>query len=142
MPSLSAPTPGCVKFSCGSERVTFKPGGRRTRFLRKMGRAAPTRSAGPARARTNQQPATLPTARKGTFTDDLHKLVDNWARDAMNLSQGKRGPKQAPPPASQSHTYDVRTRSAGQPSACQDPVRIWLSLCYGGGGDPYTPLTL
>uniref|UniRef100_H2UYX5 non-specific serine/threonine protein kinase n=1 Tax=Takifugu rubripes TaxID=31033 RepID=H2UYX5_TAKRU len=25
--------------------------------------------------------------RKGTFTDDLHKLVDNWARDAMNLSQ-------------------------------------------------------
>ncbi len=26
-------TTGCVKFSCGSERVTFKPGGRRTRFL-------------------------------------------------------------------------------------------------------------
>ncbi|XP_061578046.1 serine/threonine-protein kinase WNK1-like isoform X2 [Cololabis saira] len=30
---------------------------------------------------------------KGTFTDDLHKLVDNWARDAINLSQCKRGPK-------------------------------------------------
>lgn len=28
-----------------------------------------------------------PQQRKGTFTDDLHKLVDNWARDAMNLSQ-------------------------------------------------------
>lgn len=28
-----------------------------------------------------------PHQRKGTFTDDLHKLVDNWARDAMNLSQ-------------------------------------------------------
>lgn len=28
-----------------------------------------------------------PNQRKGTFTDDLHKLVDNWARDAMNLSQ-------------------------------------------------------
>lgn len=30
---------------------------------------------------------------KGTFTDDLHQLVDNWARDAINLSQCKRGPK-------------------------------------------------
>ncbi|XP_048463979.1 serine/threonine-protein kinase WNK1 isoform X4 [Rhincodon typus] len=39
-----------------------------------------------------QQPAI--TSRKGTFTDDLHKLVDNWARDAMNLSQNKRGMKQ------------------------------------------------
>lgn len=39
-----------------------------------------------------QQPAM--TSRKGTFTDDLHKLVDNWARDAMNLSQNKRGIKQ------------------------------------------------
>ncbi|MED6280306.1 hypothetical protein CHARACLAT_009406, partial [Characodon lateralis] len=33
VPSLCAPTPGCVKFSWGSERVAFKPGGRRTRFL-------------------------------------------------------------------------------------------------------------
>ncbi|KAG5267136.1 hypothetical protein AALO_G00218410 [Alosa alosa] len=32
-------------------------------------------------------------SRKGTFTDDLHKLVDNWARDAMSLSQGKRSAK-------------------------------------------------
>ncbi|XP_038873612.1 serine/threonine-protein kinase WNK1-like isoform X2 [Salvelinus namaycush] len=31
--------------------------------------------------------------RKGTFTDDLHQLVDNWARDAISLSQGKKGPK-------------------------------------------------
>nr|XP_043892532.1 serine/threonine-protein kinase WNK1-like isoform X4 [Solea senegalensis] len=30
---------------------------------------------------------------KGTFTDDFHQLVDNWARDAINLSQCKRGPK-------------------------------------------------
>ncbi|XP_051748398.1 serine/threonine-protein kinase WNK1 isoform X8 [Ctenopharyngodon idella] len=35
-PSLCVTSQGCVKFSCGSERVTFKPGGRRTRFLRKM----------------------------------------------------------------------------------------------------------
>ncbi|KAL4640755.1 serine/threonine-protein kinase WNK1 isoform X6 [Arapaima gigas] len=33
LPSLCAATQGCVKYSCGSERVTFKPGGRRTRFL-------------------------------------------------------------------------------------------------------------
>ncbi|KAK7121423.1 hypothetical protein R3I93_022498 [Phoxinus phoxinus] len=32
----------------------------------------------------DQTPATnLP--RKGTFTDDLHQLVDNWARDAKNM---------------------------------------------------------
>lgn len=36
VPSLHLPSSlssGCVKFSWGSERVTFKPGGRRTRFL-------------------------------------------------------------------------------------------------------------
>ncbi|MEE6478081.1 hypothetical protein FKM82_011728 [Ascaphus truei] len=32
------------------------------------------------------------SSRKGTFTDDLHKLVDNWARDAMNLT-GKKNCK-------------------------------------------------
>lgn len=40
---------------------------------------------------TSQAPQSQPppSSRKGTFTDDLHKLVDNWARDAMNLS-GKK----------------------------------------------------
>lgn len=41
--------------------------------------------------------ATAPTAHtqkgKGTFTDDLLQLVDNFARDAISLSQCKRGPK-------------------------------------------------
>uniref|UniRef100_A0A671DUD9 non-specific serine/threonine protein kinase n=1 Tax=Rhinolophus ferrumequinum TaxID=59479 RepID=A0A671DUD9_RHIFE len=36
------------------------------------------------------QPPALTASKKGTFTDDLHKLVDNWARDAMSLS-GRRG---------------------------------------------------
>lgn len=45
--------------------------------------AAPGQSSGPA----------APQKGKGTFTDDLHQLVDNWARDAISLSQGKRGPK-------------------------------------------------
>nr|XP_028602461.1 serine/threonine-protein kinase WNK1 isoform X18 [Podarcis muralis] len=42
----------------------------------------------------SQAPQSQPPAssRKGTFTDDLHKLVDNWARDAMSLS-GKKGGK-------------------------------------------------
>ncbi|XP_068950455.1 serine/threonine-protein kinase WNK1 isoform X2 [Petaurus breviceps papuanus] len=40
----------------------------------------------------SQAPQAQPPSRKGTFTDDLHKLVDNWARDAMNLS-GRRGSK-------------------------------------------------
>nr|XP_021326362.1 serine/threonine-protein kinase WNK1 isoform X2 [Danio rerio] len=41
----------------------------------------------------DQTPTTnLP--RKGTFTDDLHQLVDNWARDAMNMMpQVKKGSK-------------------------------------------------
>ncbi|XP_072810568.1 serine/threonine-protein kinase WNK1 isoform X6 [Vicugna pacos] len=38
------------------------------------------------------QPPAMASGRKGTFTDDLHKLVDNWARDAMSLS-GRRGSK-------------------------------------------------
>ncbi|XP_042745846.1 serine/threonine-protein kinase WNK1 isoform X1 [Lagopus leucura] len=89
VPSLSAPGQGCAKFNCASERVTFKPGGRRTRFLR-------TSSTNAVGATVNSQaPQSQPTAiassRKGTFTDDLHKLVDNWARDAMNLSGKKVG---------------------------------------------------
>ncbi|XP_031677246.1 serine/threonine-protein kinase WNK1 isoform X9 [Oncorhynchus kisutch] len=44
--------------------------------------------------------------RKGTFTDDLHKLVDNWARDAISLSQGKSRSKQQQQP-SQGHSYQV-----------------------------------
>ncbi|XP_040089623.1 serine/threonine-protein kinase WNK1 isoform X21 [Oryx dammah] len=37
-------------------------------------------------------PPAVTSSRKGTFTDDLHKLVDNWARDAMSFS-GRRGSK-------------------------------------------------
>lgn len=41
--------------------------------------------------------ATVPASHtqkgKGTFTDDLLQLVDNFARDAISLSQCKRGPK-------------------------------------------------
>ncbi|XP_048862659.1 serine/threonine-protein kinase WNK1 isoform X3 [Brienomyrus brachyistius] len=124
VPSLCGPTQGCVKFSCGSERVTFKPGGRRTRFLstpclalwkmvkkvcpcNQLCRTSSTNTvSGPGQGQNqNPLPATLPQSRKGTFTDDLHKLVDNWA---ISLSQGKKSSKQTShqQPASQSHSYD------------------------------------
>ncbi|KAM9467702.1 serine/threonine-protein kinase WNK1 isoform 4-T4 [Clarias gariepinus] len=54
-----------------------------------------------------QPPSTASQSRKGTFTDDLHKLVDNWARDAMNLSQGKRGSKPQQQAPSQGHSYET-----------------------------------
>ncbi|NXR03719.1 WNK1 kinase, partial [Sagittarius serpentarius] len=110
VPSLSAPGQGCAKFNCASERVTFKPGGRRTRFLstpclalwKMVKKVCPcnqlcrTSSTNTVGATVNSQaPQSQPTAiassRKGTFTDDLHKLVDNWARDAMSLSGKKVG---------------------------------------------------
>ncbi|XP_069558128.1 serine/threonine-protein kinase WNK1-like isoform X1 [Brachyistius frenatus] len=47
--------------------------------------ASPSQACGPP-------PASHTQKGKGTFTDDLHQLVDNWARDAI-LSQCKRGPK-------------------------------------------------
>lgn len=45
---------------------------------------------------------------KGTFTDDLHQLVDNWARDAISLSQCKRGPKTGAP-GPQGHDVGICT---------------------------------
>ncbi|NXK67433.1 WNK1 kinase, partial [Sylvietta virens] len=110
VPSLSAPGQGCAKFNCASERVTFKPGGRRTRFLstpclalwkmvkkvcpcNQLCRTSSTNTVGAAVSSQAppSQPAAIASSRKGTFTDDLHKLVDNWARDAMNLSGKKVG---------------------------------------------------
>ncbi|NXC66925.1 WNK1 kinase, partial [Anhinga anhinga] len=110
VPSLSAPGQGCAKFNCASERVTFKPGGRRTRFLstpclalwKMVKKVCPcnqlcrTSSTNTVGATVNSQapqpqPPAIASSRKGTFTDDLHKLVDNWARDAMNLSGKKVG---------------------------------------------------
>ncbi|XP_066225614.1 serine/threonine-protein kinase WNK1 isoform X16 [Saccopteryx leptura] len=111
VPSLSAPGQGCAKFNCASEQVTFKPGGRRTRFLstpclalwkmvkkvcpcNQLCRTSSTNTVGGVvNSQASQaQPPVMTSSRKGTFTDDLHKLVDNWARDAMNLS-GRRGSK-------------------------------------------------
>uniref|UniRef100_A0A673N9L3 non-specific serine/threonine protein kinase n=1 Tax=Sinocyclocheilus rhinocerous TaxID=307959 RepID=A0A673N9L3_9TELE len=58
----------------------------------------------------NQPPVSQSQSCKGMFTDELHKLVDNWARDAMNLSQGKRGSKhqqQMVPPTNMGRKYSA-----------------------------------
>ncbi|XP_041443868.1 serine/threonine-protein kinase WNK1 isoform X3 [Xenopus laevis] len=100
VPSLSAQGQGWAKFNCESERVSFKMAGRRTRFLRKMVkkvcpcnqlcRTSSTNTVAPSAAPAPQPNAPpVSSSRTGTFTDDLHKLVDNWARDAMNLT-GKK----------------------------------------------------
>ncbi|XP_056089443.1 serine/threonine-protein kinase WNK1 isoform X4 [Rhinichthys klamathensis goyatoka] len=102
-PSLCVTSQGCVKFSCGSERVTFKPGGRRTRFLR----TSSTNTVVGTGQNQNQPPVSQSQSCKGMFTDELHKLVDNWARDAMNLSQGKRGSKHQQQVSPQGHSYDM-----------------------------------
>ncbi|XP_076877725.1 serine/threonine-protein kinase WNK1 isoform X2 [Brachyhypopomus gauderio] len=62
------------------------------------------------KAENGSSQANLP--RKGTFTDDLHQLVDNFARDAMSLS--KKGGK----PNSQSHDMMPRKFSAPGQLCC------------------------
>lgn len=93
-------------------------------------------SGGLSQSQGGSQCLSAPQQRKGTFTDDLHKLVDNWARDAMNLSQvvggsqlfqhgltscssrvqmlqfcrfhqGKRSAKQLQQAPAQGHSYEV-----------------------------------
>lgn len=80
VPSLSAPGQGkMVKKVCPCNQLC------RTSSTNTVG--------GTVNSQASQaQPPAMTSSRKGTFTDDLHKLVDNWARDAMNLS-GRRGSK-------------------------------------------------
>ncbi|XP_032301224.1 serine/threonine-protein kinase WNK1 isoform X8 [Coturnix japonica] len=79
VPSLSAPGQGkMVKKVCPCNQLC------RTSSTNAVG--ATVNSQAP-----QSQPTAIASSRKGTFTDDLHKLVDNWARDAMNLSGKKVG---------------------------------------------------
>ncbi|XP_052495823.1 serine/threonine-protein kinase WNK1 isoform X5 [Budorcas taxicolor] len=80
VPSLSAPGQGkMVKKVCPCNQLC------RTSSTNAVGGAVSSQAA-PA------PPPAVTSSRKGTFTDDLHKLVDNWARDAMSFS-GRRGSK-------------------------------------------------
>ncbi|XP_072233790.1 serine/threonine-protein kinase WNK1 isoform X3 [Leuresthes tenuis] len=158
VPSLCAPTPGCVKFSWGSERLAFKPGGRRTRFLRKMVKKvcpcnqlcrtnstnAVSGSGGLGQSQGGSQclapNMSAPHQRKGTFTDDLHKLVDNWARDAMNLSQGKRSAKQQQQTPAQGHSYEI-IQSASLGRKFSAPSQLCPSSIGGSVHLPANPTT-
>ncbi|XP_073862134.1 serine/threonine-protein kinase WNK1 isoform X32 [Macaca fascicularis] len=80
VPSLSAPGQGkMVKKVCPCNQLC------RTSSTNTVGATVNSQAA-------QAQPPAMTSSRKGTFTDDLHKLVDNWARDAMILS-GRRGSK-------------------------------------------------
>ncbi|XP_051886784.1 serine/threonine-protein kinase WNK1 isoform X3 [Pristis pectinata] len=139
--SVSVTGPGSAAFHCASEQVTFKLGGRRTRFLstpclalwkmvkkvcpcNQLCRTTSTNAVSGVGQMTQQQPAM--TSRKGTFTDDLHKLVDNWARDAMNLSQNKRGIKQQGQPGQHYSETMPRKYSA--------PGQLCVSMTNSVGG--------
>uniref|UniRef100_A0A3B3V9X1 non-specific serine/threonine protein kinase n=1 Tax=Poecilia latipinna TaxID=48699 RepID=A0A3B3V9X1_9TELE len=123
VPSLCAPTPGTNSTNAvsGSEGLGQSQGGSQC--------LAPNMSA--------------PHQRKGTFTDDLHKLVDNWARDAMNLSQGKRSAKQQQQqlqqqvPA-QGHSYEV-TQSASLGRKYSAPSQLCPSSIGGSAHLPANP---
>ncbi|KAM4711853.1 serine/threonine-protein kinase WNK1 isoform 2-T2 [Anableps anableps] len=119
VPSLCAPTPGTNSTNAvsGSEGLGQSQGGSQC--------LAPNMSA--------------PHQRKGTFTDDLHKLVDNWARDAMNLSQGKRSAKQQQQQApAQGHSYEV-TQSASLGRKYSAPSQLCPSSI---GGSAHLPANL
>lgn len=84
------------------------------------------------------QPPAMAPSRKGTFTDDLHKLVDNWARDAMNLSGKKVGKGHS--------SYEVRSSGCPSSTALEGAAALehcaWLFTCRmccllgNGGGKP------
>lgn len=82
----------------------------------------------------------VPHQRKGTFTDDLHKLVDNWARDAMNLSQGKRSAKQLQQAPAQGHSYEV-IQSASLGRKYSAPGQLCTSSIGGSAHLPTNPTT-
>lgn len=99
LPSLSSPhSVACHSSSCEvfplSEVLTQAPFNGCVLLLRLiLGTSSTNTVGGTVNSQAAQaQPPTMTSSRKGTFTDDLHKLVDNWARDAMNLS-GRRGSK-------------------------------------------------
>lgn len=120
MPSLCAPTPGTNSTNAvsGSGALGQSQGGSQC--------LPPNISA--------------PHQRKGTFTDDLHKLVDNWARDAMNLSQGKRSAKQLQQAPAQGHSYEV-IQSASLGRKYSAPSQLCPSSIGGSTHLPANPTT-
>ncbi|XP_072769366.1 serine/threonine-protein kinase WNK1 isoform X8 [Nerophis lumbriciformis] len=101
-PSLCAPTPGkMVKKVCPCNQLC------RTNSTNAVSGQSPGGS--------QSVNMSAPHRRKGTFTDDLHKLVDNWARDTINLSQCKKSTKQLQQVPAQGHNYEaIQSTSLGR----------------------------
>ncbi|KAK2883079.1 hypothetical protein Q8A73_022012 [Channa argus] len=120
VPSLCAPTPGT-----NSTNAVSSSGG-----------------LGQSQGGSQCLPSSIsaPHHRKGTFTDDLHKLVDNWARDAMNLSQCKRSAKQLQQPPAQGHSYEV-IQSASLSRKYSAPSQLCPSTIGGSAHLPTNPTT-
>ncbi|XP_026217499.1 serine/threonine-protein kinase WNK1 isoform X2 [Anabas testudineus] len=120
VPSLCAPTPGTNSTNAvgGSGGLSQSQGG----------------------SQCLPSSMSAPHQRKGTFTDDLHKLVDNWARDAMNLSQGKRSAKQLQQAPAQGHSYEV-IQSASLGRKYSAPSQLCASSIGGSAHLPTNPTT-
>ncbi|XP_077450642.1 serine/threonine-protein kinase WNK1 [Stigmatopora argus] len=127
VPGSCAPAPGCVKSSWGSEHSAFKPGGRRTRFLstpclalwkmvkkvcpcNQLCRTDSTNAVSASGPLCQSQGGSqclitsTPHQLKGMFTDDHHRLVDNWARDVSQGRKSSKSLKQSPAPG---HNYEA-----------------------------------
>ncbi|XP_036424183.1 serine/threonine-protein kinase WNK1 isoform X2 [Colossoma macropomum] len=101
--------PSAVAVAGGRRRPTKGKGSKSSRSGSNHGSPQQQGTTSTNKAENGSNQATnLP--RKGTFTDDLHQLVDNFARDAMNLAQVKKSGKQN----AQSHETNPRKFSAPQ----------------------------
>eukprot|EP00066_Takifugu_rubripes_P022409 XP_011611675.1 PREDICTED: serine/threonine-protein kinase WNK1 isoform X1 [Takifugu rubripes] len=128
VPSLCAPTPGkMVKKVCPCNQLC------RTNSTNAVSGSGLCQSQGGSQCLAPNM--SVPHQRKGTFTDDLHKLVDNWARDAMNLSQGKRSAKQLQQAPAPGHSYEV-IQSASLGRKYSAPSQLCASSIGGSAQIP------
>lgn len=95
--------------------------------------------AGPGQNQS-QPPVSQSQSCKGMFTDELHKLVDNWARDAMSLSQGKRGSKHQQQVVPQGHSYEM-VPPANMGRKYSAPGQLCPSIASTLSGHPPMPNT-
>lgn len=115
VPSLCAPTPGTNSTNAVGGSGVSSQGG--------------SQSLGPNSAVSHQ--------RKGTF-DDLHKLLDNWTKDAMSLSQSKKSAKQLHQTLPPGHSYEL-IQSANLGRKYSAPGQLCPNSMGGSVPLPTTP---
>ncbi|XP_049339786.1 serine/threonine-protein kinase WNK1 isoform X2 [Astyanax mexicanus] len=86
-----------------------------------------TQSEGNANKAENGSSSATNLPRKGTFTDDLHQLVDDFARDAMSQAQVKKSAKQ------NAHGHDTMPRKFSAPQLCSMGSHVSTSSNPGTG---------